>query len=74
MVKLTNIQATETTHILGGDRRADDVMPGENPVASKVYDGDNKTNVELPDGCGRLGSTKPVYGPNENEKKKARLA
>ncbi|KAL0684854.1 hypothetical protein Bca4012_051702 [Brassica carinata] len=96
MVKLTNIQAAEAAHILGGDHSADDVMHGENPVESKVSDGDNKTDVELPYGVsgelgettnanhqpsssvvpggGRLASTKPVDGPNENGKKKPRLA
>ena len=71
-------------------------MHGENPVESKVSDGDNKTDVELPYGVsgelgettnanhqpsssvvpggGRLASTKPVDGPNENGKKKPRLA
>ena len=71
-------------------------MPGENSVASKVSDGDNKTDVELPDGVsgefgestnanhqpssyvvpggGRLTSTKPVDGPNDNGKKKPCLA
>ncbi|CAN6874466.1 unnamed protein product [Brassica oleracea] len=34
----------------GGDHSADDVMHGENPVESKVSDGDNKTDVELPYG------------------------
>ncbi|KAL0827150.1 hypothetical protein Bca101_050827 [Brassica carinata] len=82
--------------MLGGDHSADDVMHGENPVESKVSDGDNKTDVELPYGVsgelgettnanhqpsssvvpggGRLASTKPVDGPNENGKKKPRLA
>ncbi|KAH0868906.1 hypothetical protein HID58_075928 [Brassica napus] len=60
--------------MLGGDHSADDVMHGENPVESKVSDGDNKTDVELPYGGGRLASTKPVDGPNENGKKKPRLA
>ncbi|CDY54204.1 BnaCnng26440D [Brassica napus] len=36
--------------MLGGDHSADDVMHGENPVESKVSDGDNKTDVELPYG------------------------
>ncbi|CAN6855790.1 unnamed protein product [Brassica oleracea] len=42
----------------GGDHSADDVMHGENPVESKVSDGDNKTDVELPYGVsGELGET-----------------
>ncbi|KAH0899151.1 hypothetical protein HID58_048719 [Brassica napus] len=47
----------------GGDHSADDVMHGENPENSE----------RLPGG-GRLASTKPVDGPNENGKKKPRLA
>ncbi|KAF3558875.1 hypothetical protein F2Q69_00016730 [Brassica cretica] len=96
MTKLTNIQAAEADHILGGDHGTDDDMPRENPVASKVSAGDKKTDVELPygesdelevntnakhqpsstvvPGGGRPASTKQVVGPNENGKKKARLA
>lgn len=33
-------------------------MPGEYPVTSKVSDGDNKNDVELPDGMsGELGES-----------------
>ncbi|KAL0742954.1 hypothetical protein Bca4012_084467 [Brassica carinata] len=52
----------------GGDHSADDVMPGENPVASKVSDGDNKTDVELPDSVsGELGeSTNANHQPSSS--------
>ncbi|CAN7033551.1 unnamed protein product [Brassica rapa subsp. trilocularis] len=82
--------------ILGGDHGTVDDMPRENPVASKVFAGDKKTDVEPPydvsdelevntnakhqpsssvvPGGGRPASTKQVVGPNENGKKKARLA
>ncbi|KAL0844926.1 hypothetical protein Bca101_018172 [Brassica carinata] len=58
MAKLTNIQAAEAAHILGGGHGTNDDMPREYPVAS----------------IRRPASTKQVVGPNENGKKKARLA
>ncbi|KAH0916984.1 hypothetical protein HID58_024644 [Brassica napus] len=57
--------------MLGGDHSADDVMPGENPVASKESTNANhQPSSSVVPGGGRLALTKPVDGPNDNGKKK----